>query len=111
MQTLSPPTSEKELALSDDSIQSASWPGGAAGIQRAWTKTSPLNSATLSQSYNISAGHQPHVLNHTVELIQFICPGSRYGAITSLLTECGGGATPECSGNGQSAQLNPLQEE
>lgn len=55
-------------------------------------------------------GHQLHILNHTVELIQFIWPGSRYGAITSLLTECGGGATPECPGNGQSAQLIPLQE-
>lgn len=28
----------------------------------------------------------------------------------SLLTECGGGATPERSGNRQSAQLSPLQE-
>lgn len=56
------------------------------------------------------AGHRLRNLNHTVELIQFIWPGSRYGAITSLLTECGGGATPECSGNGQSAQLIPLQE-
>lgn len=55
-------------------------------------------------------GHPGHTLNHTVELIQFIWPGSRYGAITSLLTECGGGATPECSENGQSVQLIPLQE-
>lgn len=29
-------------------------------------------------------------------------------AITFLLTECGGGATPECSGNGQRAQLIPV---
>lgn len=28
----------------------------------------------------------------------------------SLLTECGGGAAPECSGNGQSAQLIPPRE-
>lgn len=28
----------------------------------------------------------------------------------SLLTECGGGATPECSGNGQSTQLIQPQE-
>lgn len=52
--------------------------------------------------------HQLHILNHTVKLIQFIWPGSKYGVITSLLTESGGGATPECSGNGQSAQLTPL---
>lgn len=91
--------------------------GGASNIQQEWARTSAMNSAKHAGSANDGAleprltGHRLHILNHTVELIQFIWPGSRYGAITSLLTECGGGDTPECSGNGQSAQLISLQEE